>query len=107
MSNDPSHLLRTEVIEALRHGTVPRRGLDRFAVGTERFGPVLTDELRRVATGSGIFKAIRGDYGCGKSFTARWFQQQALNAGFAVAEVQISENDIPQVNIYNKIRFNE
>lgn len=95
MSSDPSHLLRTEVMEALRHGTVPRRGLDRFAVGTDRFEKVLNEELQRVAAGGAVFKAIRGDYGCGKSFTARWFQQQALDAGFAVAEVQISENDTP------------
>jgi hypothetical protein len=95
MSDQPSHLLRVEVIEALRRGTVPRHGLDRIAVGTDRFKAVLDDELSRVAGGAGIFKAIRGEYGCGKSFTARWFQQQALAAGFAVAEVQISENDTP------------
>ncbi len=41
------------------------------------------------------FKALRGDFGCGRSFIARWYQQQALAAGFAVAEVQISENDTP------------
>lgn len=90
-----SALLRTEVIEALRRGTVPRRGLDRIAVGTERFEQSLSDELARVAAGGAVFKAIRGAFGCGKSFTARWFQQQALEAGFAVAEVQVSENDTP------------
>lgn len=92
---EPSQLLRADVIHALRHGTVPRRGLDRIAVGTERFGSVLDEELQRVAAGGHQFKAIRGDFGCGKSFTARWFQQRALDAGFAVAEVQISENDTP------------
>jgi len=95
MSADPSHLLRTEVIEALRRGTVPRRGLDRIAVGTDRFTAVLDEELQRVAGGGAVFKAVRGEFGCGKSFTARWFQQRAMEAGFAVAEVQISENDTP------------
>lgn len=90
-----SLLLRREVIDALRRGTVPRRGLDLFAVGTQRFEASLQEELAAVAAGSAVFKAIRGDFGCGKSFTARWFQQQALEAGFAVAEVQISENDTP------------
>jgi hypothetical protein len=90
-----SVLLRKEVIDALRRGTVPRRGLDLFAVGTARFEGALKEELSTVASGGGVFKAIRGDFGCGKSFTARWFQQQALAAGFAVAEVQISENDTP------------
>ena len=95
MKPDPSVLLRTEVIEALRRGTVPRRGLDRVAVGTDRFAGALAEELDRVAAGGAVFKALRGEFGCGKSFTARWFQQGAMEAGFAVAEVQISENYTP------------
>lgn len=91
----PSLLLRRDVVEALRRGTVPRRGLDLFAVGTERFERALQEELDRCATGGSVFKALRGDFGCGKSFTARWYQQQAMLRGFAVAEVQISENDTP------------
>jgi len=91
----PSILLRKDVIEALRRGTVPRRGLDLFAVGTDRFSVSLKEELERCATGGAVFKALRGDFGCGKSFTARWYQQQALARGFAVAEVQVSENDTP------------
>lgn len=90
-----SPILREEVVAALRRGTVPRRGLDLFATGTDRFGGVLDEELGRVAEGAGMFKALRGPYGCGKSFTARWFQARAMAQGFAVAEVQISENDTP------------
>ena len=70
-------------------------GLDLFAVGTDRFALSLKEELDRCVTGGAVFKALRGDFGCGKSFTARWYQQQALARGFAVAEVQISENDTP------------
>lgn len=92
---EPSVLLRRDVIEALRRGTVPRRGLDLFAVGTDRYAVSLREELERCATGGAVFKALRGDFGCGKSFTARWYQQQALARGFASAEVQISENDTP------------
>ncbi|MDX9722320.1 MAG: BREX system ATP-binding protein BrxD [Myxococcota bacterium] len=92
---NPSLLLRRDVIEALRRGTVPRRGLELFAVGTERFERALQEELDRCSTGGSVFKALRGDFGCGKSFTARWYQQQAMLRGFAVAEVQISENDTP------------
>jgi len=91
----PSILLRNDVIEALRRGTVPRRGLDLFAVGTDRLELALGEELDRCAAGGSVFKALRGDFGCGKSFTARWYQQQAMLRGFAVAEVQVSENDTP------------
>lgn len=91
----PSLLLRRDVVEALRRGTVPRRGLDLFAIGTDRFDRALQEELDRCSTGGSVFKALRGDFGCGKSFTGRWYQQQAMQRGFAVAEVQISETDTP------------
>ena len=86
---------RAEVLDALRRGTVPRRGLEQFAVGMERFQAVLDEELERVAAGGGVFKAIRGDYGCGKTFLARWLQDRAQRKGFATAEVQISETETP------------
>ncbi len=93
--SQPSLMRRREVMDALRRGTVPRRGLDLFAVGTERLEKALDNELESVAAGRGAFKALRGDFGCGKSFAARWFQQRAQLQGFATAEVQISENDTP------------
>ena len=63
---------RQEIIDALRRGTVPRNSLDAFATGLERFEPTLDEELRSVSSGGGKFKAIRGEYGCGKTFFARW-----------------------------------
>ena len=42
-----------------------------------------------------MFKAVRGDYGCGKTFFGRWVQEYAKKKGFAVAEVQISETETP------------
>jgi hypothetical protein len=96
MTNPPvSPVIRQEVTAALRRGTVPRRGLELIATGTDRFTDVFDEELAAVAEGGSNFKAIRGPYGCGKSFTARWIQARALAQGFAVAEVQISENDTP------------
>jgi hypothetical protein len=86
---------RREVMDALRLGTVPRRGLELFAVGMERYEAAFDEELDAVAMGRGAFKAIRGDFGCGKSFTARWLGQRAMRRGLAVAEVQISESDTP------------
>ena len=86
---------RNEVLDALRRGTVPRNGLDTLAVGLDRFDGSVSDELDRVAAGGACFKAIRGDYGCGKTFLARWLQNQALQRGFAVSEVQVSETETP------------
>jgi hypothetical protein len=86
---------RRETIDALRAGTVPRRGLDLLAVGMDRFASAVDIELDSVRSGSGVLKAVRGEYGSGKTFFARWLQERAKRAGFAVAEVQISETETP------------
>ena len=86
---------RKEIISALRKGTVPQRGLDFLAVGLHRFQDVIDSELEDVGSGGAIFKAVRGEYGCGKTFFGRWIQEQAKQNGFATAEVQISETETP------------
>jgi hypothetical protein len=86
---------RREVIDALRRGTVPSNGLDLLAVGLERFTPALDAELDAVAGGSAAFKAVRGEYGAGKTFLTRYVAERALRRGFAAAEVQISETETP------------
>jgi P-loop Domain of unknown function (DUF2791) len=86
---------RREIIDALRRGTVPARGLGALAVGTDRFAPVLDDELNVVAAGAAGFKAVRGEYGTGKTFTVRWVAERARAQGFATSEVQISEGETP------------
>lgn len=86
---------RDDIISALRRGTVPGAGLDALAVGIDDLGPVLAQELTQVAQGRGGFKAVRGEYGCGKTFFARWLQEQARSKGFASSEVQINETETP------------
>jgi len=83
------------ILDALRRGTVPREGLGAFAVGVERFEAALDADLAAVAGGRGTFKAIRGEYGSGKTFMARWLQERARGAGFATAEVQVNETETP------------
>jgi hypothetical protein len=86
---------RLEILDALRRGTVPQKSLDAFAVGLERFQTSIDEELARVSGGSGLFKAVRGEYGTGKTFFARWLQEHARQKGFAAAEVQVSETETP------------
>jgi P-loop Domain of unknown function (DUF2791) len=86
---------RREVIDALRRGTVPATGLDLLATGLERFAPALDADLDAVAGGGSAFKAIRGEYGAGKTFLSRFLAERALRRGFATAEVQISETQTP------------
>ncbi len=86
---------RQEIIDALRRGTVPQRSLDAFAVGLDRFERALDEDLAAVTRGGAVFKAVRGEYGSGKTFFARWLQERAMARGFAVAEVQVSETETP------------
>jgi hypothetical protein len=86
---------RREIIAALRKGTVPQRGLDFLAVGLRPFESVIASELDDVKQGGAVFKAVRGDYGCGKTFFGRWVQEYAKRKGFATTEVQISETETP------------
>ena len=86
---------RREVVDALRRGTVPQAGLDLFAVGLDRFEGALDEELSTVASGGAVFKAVRGEYGSGKTFFSRWLAERAKRRGFAVTEIQISETETP------------
>src|SRR4051812_18168028 len=95
MTSDVSPRRRREVIDALRRGTVPANGLDLLAVGLDRFHVALSDELSSVASGGATVKAVRGEYGTGKTFFARYLSELALKNGFATAEVQISETETP------------
>ncbi len=86
---------RLEILDALRRGTVPSQGLDALAVGLHRFESTFDDDLDRIASGGAVFKAIRGEYGAGKTFVTRWLAERAKARGLAAAEVQISETDTP------------
>lgn len=83
------------MIDALRRGAVPESGLDLLATGLQRFEQALDTELDVVASGASVFKAVRGEYGSGKTFFTRWLGERAKRRNFAVAEIQISENETP------------
>ncbi|TDC41400.1 BREX system ATP-binding protein BrxD [Micromonospora sp. KC213] len=93
--NGVSPARRRAVIDALRRGAVPSAGLDLLAVGLHRFDTAVSEDLDAVAAGGAVFKAVRGEYGSGKTFFTRWIAERAKRANFATAEVQISENETP------------
>lgn len=86
---------RREIVSALRRGTVPRQGLDVMAVGLGKFEQAIDEELEATGQGAGHFKAVRGEYGSGKTFFSRWLTERAKARGFATAEIQISETETP------------
>jgi hypothetical protein len=94
-SSPASTVRRRAVIDALRRGAVPHSGLDLLATGLDRFEAALDAELDAVASGGAVFKAVRGEYGSGKTFFTRWLGERAKRLGFAVAEIQVSETETP------------
>ena len=95
MTASVSEARRRAVIDALRRGTVPAVGLDLLAVGLERFAAAMDDDLATVSRGGAAFHAVRGEYGSGKTFFARWLAERAKRAGLATAEIQVSETETP------------
>jgi len=91
----PSKARRKDIIYALRSGTVPAKGLECLAVGLDRFDKVIGEELQECTTGRSRVKAVRGEYGTGKTFFTRYFASKALALDMAVSEVQVSEVDTP------------
>jgi hypothetical protein len=84
-----------DIVQALRSGLVPRRGLHHLATGMDALMRAVDQELDFVATGKGTAKWIRGEYGSGKTFATRLLCARARDRGFATSEVQISINDTP------------
>ncbi|MFG1952681.1 BREX system ATP-binding protein BrxD [Micromonospora sp. NPDC048830] len=95
MTPEISARRRRDIVDALRRGVVPSNGLDALAVGLDRFTAALDDDLDRVAGGGSVVKAVRGEYGAGKTFFTRWLAERAKRRGFAAAEVQVSELETP------------
>jgi P-loop Domain of unknown function (DUF2791) len=85
---------KEHIFQALRSGIVPERGLEEFAVGIERQRGEIKRLLDLARSGEGVFKFLRGGYGCGKTFTARLAVLDAQAAGFATSFVVVSDNDL-------------
>jgi hypothetical protein len=82
------------IFERLRSGVVPERGLDAFAVGTTPQRGEIGRLLDLAAAGEGVFKFLRGGYGCGKTFMARLATLDAQAKGFVTSFVVVSDNDL-------------
>lgn len=89
MASDIEH-----IVERLRSGVVPSRGLELFAVGIEAARAELDRQLDRAKDGDGAFKFLRGGYGCGKTFMSRLAQADAHKRNFATSFVVVSDNDL-------------
>lgn len=82
------------IFQRLRDGTVPNKGLEHFAVGIEKQRKELQRIMEMGMQNEGIFKFLRGGYGCGKTFMARMAILDAQNKNYVTSFVVVSENDL-------------
>ncbi len=82
------------VFDRLRSGVVPERGLEPIAVGIERQRGEVHRMLDLAKSGEGVFKFLRGGYGCGKTFLSRLAVLDAQERDFATSFVVVSDNDL-------------
>ena len=82
------------IFERLRSGVVPERGLEAFAVGIDKQRTEIHRQLKLAADGEGVFKFLRGGYGCGKTFMSRLAILDAQAQGFVTSFVVVSDNDL-------------
>ncbi len=83
-------MISSDVIKALRNGTVPLEGTELIAVGIDKELNEIENQLNKVKSGSGDFKFIIGDYGSGKTFFASSARRLAYDKKFIVSSVVIS-----------------
>ena len=83
-------MISSEVIKALRNGTVPLEGTELIAVGIDKELNEIENQLDKVKSGSSDFKFIIGDYGSGKTFFASSVRKLAFDKNFVVSSVVIS-----------------
>ncbi len=82
------------IFERLRSGVVPDRGLEAFAVDVDRSRAKIQRQLDLASSDEGVFKFLRGGYGCGKTFTSRLALSDAQSQEFATSFVVVSDNDL-------------
>lgn len=63
-----SESIASNIIKALRNGTVPAEGTEKIAVGIEQELEQIESQLNDIQNGKTDFKFVIGDYGSGKTF---------------------------------------
>lgn len=83
--------IESNIIKALRNGTVPAEGTEKIAVGIEQELEQIESQINEVQSGKTDFKFIIGDYGSGKTFFSTSVRELAFEKEFVVSSVVISQ----------------
>lgn len=81
---------RDAILQSLRSGVVPRRGLQHIQVGRANEVVALNTDLDRVADGGTCFRLLIGEFGAGKSFFLSVIRQAALAKKLVTVHADLS-----------------
>lgn len=81
---------RDAIIQTLKAGLVPRRGLQHIQVGRVREVKAVTEDLDRIADGGSAVRFIIGDYGSGKTFFLNLIRTIALEKRLVTAHADLT-----------------
>lgn len=92
---EPERETADRIIEALRAGEVPARGLEHLATGIDPLVESIERDLDRCGRGQGRFRFLRGEFGSGKTFFLHYVAAVARRKDFATMSVRASYPDVP------------
>ena len=85
--------IATQVVESLRKGLPPQRGVDLYAVGNEKLIEGVKTRLLNKVGDMGIIRFISGSWGAGKTHFFRLFREVAFQNDCLVSNVELNAND--------------
>jgi hypothetical protein len=83
---------RQPILNALRAGVVPGRGLAHLQVGRDAEVAALTTDIRTVKDGGTAVRVLVGEYGSGKSFFLQVIRQAAQQAGCVTMNADVAQD---------------
>lgn len=93
------------IIESLRNGIPPERGVEKYSVGHEK----LIEDIKKYHLSkievTGKIRFICGSWGSGKTHLFRLIRDKAFEEGCAVSNVELTVNEAP-LNRFQKVFFN-
>ena len=92
-----------QIIESLRRGVPPRRGVSRYATGTDFVEKVRDRHLSREIN-AGKIRFVGGSWGAGKTHFFRLLREYAFDQNLLVSNVELSSEQTP-FNKFERVFF--
>jgi hypothetical protein len=85
--------IAVQVVESLRKGLPPQRGVDLYAVGNEKLIEGVKTRLLNKVGDMGLIRFISGSWGAGKTHFFRLFREVAFQNDCLVSNVELNANE--------------